>query len=197
MRQPKVFGIGFHKTGTTSLGAALRILGYRVTGPNAVLRSDLDKKALTIARRLARRHDAFRDNPWPVLYREFDVAYPDSKFILTWRRAEDWIRSVVDEFGTTSTPMREWVYDGVGVPAGNEEHYLARYRRHNREVRSYFAGRPDDLLELNISEGGGWEQLCPFLGHPIPPVPFPHLNNSRVKADRDAWRSRRYYPPPP
>ncbi len=29
-RRPKVFGIGFHKTGTTSLGRALRALGYRV-----------------------------------------------------------------------------------------------------------------------------------------------------------------------
>ncbi len=149
-----------------------------------MFRSDLDKRALTIARRLVRRYDAFRDNPWPLLYREFDVAYPDSKFILTWRRAGDWIRRVVDQFGTSSTPMREWVYDGVGAPAGKEEHYLARYRRHDREFRSSFTGGPYDLLELNITEGDGWEQLCPFLGHPIPPVPFPHLHNPRVGADR-------------
>jgi hypothetical protein len=30
----KVFGIGFHKTATTSLAKALSYLGYRVTGPN-------------------------------------------------------------------------------------------------------------------------------------------------------------------
>ena len=29
----KVFGIGFHKTATTSLAKALSYLGYRVTGP--------------------------------------------------------------------------------------------------------------------------------------------------------------------
>ncbi|MEE2776427.1 MAG: sulfotransferase [Acidobacteriota bacterium] len=29
----KVFGIGFHKTGTSSLGAALEVLGYRVRAP--------------------------------------------------------------------------------------------------------------------------------------------------------------------
>lgn len=29
-RRPKVFGIGFHRSGTTSLGRALRSLGYRV-----------------------------------------------------------------------------------------------------------------------------------------------------------------------
>ena len=30
----KIFCIGFHKTGTKSLGLALGILGYKVTGPN-------------------------------------------------------------------------------------------------------------------------------------------------------------------
>ncbi len=32
----KVFCIGFHKTGTSSLAVALKTFGYRVTGPNGV-----------------------------------------------------------------------------------------------------------------------------------------------------------------
>src|SRR5215472_9937783 len=36
LMKTKVFGIGFHKTATTSLAKALSYLGYRVTGPNWV-----------------------------------------------------------------------------------------------------------------------------------------------------------------
>ena len=36
MTNPKVFGIGFHKTGKTSLGHALERLGYRVAGPQGI-----------------------------------------------------------------------------------------------------------------------------------------------------------------
>jgi UDP-N-acetylmuramate-alanine ligase len=39
--ETKVFCIGFHKTGTTSLAVALKTLGYRVTGPNGVHDPDI------------------------------------------------------------------------------------------------------------------------------------------------------------
>jgi hypothetical protein len=29
---------------------------------------------------------------------------------------------------------------------------------------------------MNLVEGDGWEKLCPFLGVPVPSVPFPHLH---------------------
>ncbi|MDH3499538.1 MAG: hypothetical protein OEM97_05410 [Acidimicrobiia bacterium] len=190
MSRPKVFGIGFHKTATTSLAGALGILGYRVTGPNAITRSDVEARAFRAARRLVRRYDAFQDNPWPLLYRELDEMCPGSKFILTVRPADRWIRSVVDHFGADSTPMRDWIYDGVGSPLGNEEHYLERYERHNRDVRRYFADRPADLLEMDITAGDGWEPLCAFLGHPIPQVPFPTMNSKDDTARNRGFASR-------
>jgi hypothetical protein len=177
VKAPKVFGIGFHKTATTSLAGALGLLGYKVTGPNAVTKSNVEERALRMAGRLVKRYDAFQDNPWPLLYRQLDRRYPGSKFILTVRPTDRWIRSVVDHFGGTTTPMREWIYGGVGDPAGHEEHYIARYERHNAEVRTYFAGRSHDLLEMDITAGDGWEKLCPFLGHPVPAEPFPSMNS--------------------
>ena len=181
----KVFGIGFHKTGTTSLAAALRILGYRVTGPNGVLDPNIARNVDSMAFDLAERFDAFQDNPWPLLFRKLDARFPASKFILTVRPAERWIRSVVQHFGSATTPMRTWVYgEGYGFPAGNEQHYIARYEAHNAEVIGYFKERPQDLLVLRLTEGQGWEQLCPFLGLPIPARPFPQentaLNRSRL-----------------
>jgi len=172
---PKIFGIGFHKTGTTSLGSALSYLGFRVTGPNAVHHPNLAQEVYEVAFKLVENYDAFQDNPWPLLYKKLDVTYPGSKFILTLRSTEAWIESVVEYFGSKTTPMREWIY-GVGCPKGHEPIYIARYEQHTREVLEYFRFRPHDLLVLKITEGEGWERLCPFLGREIPKVPFPHLN---------------------
>ena len=174
----KIFCIGFHKTGTTSLAEALKKLGYRVTGPNGVNDPEIHKNALPMAHRLVQSFDAFQDNPWPIIYREMDRAYPGSRFILTLRDTESWIRSQINYFGTKETPMRRWIY-GMGSPVGNEETYIRRFERHNREVLEYFADRPDDLLVMNFAEGDGWEKLCTFLGKTIPDCPFPHLNRSR------------------
>ena len=41
---------------------------------------------------------------------------------------------------------------------------------------AHFAGRPDDLLVLDVVGGEGWERLCPFLGLAPPDEPFPHFN---------------------
>jgi hypothetical protein len=169
----KVFGIGFHRTGTKTLGAALEILDYRVTGPNGHKDPDISRTVYEKAFGLVPRFDAFKDNPWPLLYRELDERFPASKFVLTVRPTEEWIRSAVGHFGTQSRPMLEWIY-GVGYPKGNEDIFIARYERHNREVLEHFKTRPDDLLVLSITEGEGWEKLCPFLGKEVPDVAFPH-----------------------
>lgn len=179
----KIFGIGFHKTGTTSLAAALTLLGYRVTGPNGVRDPHIARNALPMALGLVPQFDAFQDNPWPILYRDLDQQFPGSKFILTVRDPEDWIKSLIGHFGSRSTPMREWIY-GAGSPRGHEATYLARYENHNRDVRHHFAKRSGDLLVLDITRGDGWERLCPFLDRPTPRLAFPH-RNARGNGSRD------------
>jgi len=177
MNQPKVFCIGFHKTGTSSLGRALRQLGYRVTGPNDISNPNVAQEVYATAFKLVEEFDAFRDNPWPLLYKELDQRYPGSKFIFTMRPADSWIKSVVVNFGRGVTPMREWIY-GVGCPKGNEAIYLERYERHNREVLEHFRGRRDNFLALEITAGEGWEKLCEFLNKTAPDAPFPHVNTA-------------------
>lgn len=169
----KVFGIGFHKTGTTSLAVALRDLGYRVTGPNGTRDPDIARKVMDMARALSWDYDAFQDNPWPLLYREMDRLHPGSKFILTVRPPGKWIESVTSFFGDNETPMRQWIY-GAASPRGNEEAYLRRYNRHNAEVREYFRDRHGDFIEMDLAAGDGWEKLCRFLGKAVPQAPFPH-----------------------
>lgn len=185
----KVFGIGFHKTGTTSLRVALETLGYRVTGPNGVNDPKIAERGEELALHLVQRYDAFQDNPWPIVYQSMDRRIPGSKFILTLRPTDEWIRSVVKHFGTESTPMREWIY-GAGSPVGHEGLYVRRYEQHNREVQEYFKNRPMDLLVLRIAEGGGWDQLCPFLGIPRRATPFPHENPGELREFRPNSRMR-------
>lgn len=191
MSQPKIFCIGFHKTGTSSLMKALRILGYR-SGKvelSVFQNPNIAQEVYDIVAAQVEQYDAFSDNPWPIIYQELDQKYPHSKFILTLRSTASWVKSVVKYFGATTTPMREWIY-GVGSPAGNETIYAARFDRHNREVLEYFRDRPDDLLVMNFAEGAGWESLCRFLGKEIPTVPFPHVNKAGVLEKRQSSQPR-------
>jgi len=193
----KVFCIGSHKTGTTSLELALKKLGYRVTGSFGTKDPGIADKVHEMAYDLVDSFDAFQDNPWPILYKELDQRFPGSKFILTRRPAEAWIRSMVKDFALTETPMRRWIYgEHAGCPEGNEETYVARYEQHNKEVREYFADRPNDLLVIDLPNDDGWDRLCPFLGHDIPDKPFPHANKASLSRKiknfvKKLWQQRR------
>jgi hypothetical protein len=173
----KIFCIGFHKTGTTSLAKALTILGYKVTGPNGIHDPNISQNVYEMAFHLVDKYDAFQDNPWPIIFKQIDERYPGNKFILTLRPTEEWIKSIVRHFGTDTTPMRAWIY-GVGYPKGNEDTYILRYNQHNEEVLNYFKDRPDDLLVLKITEGDGWDKLCSFLNRKAPGITFPHENRA-------------------
>lgn len=177
MNKPKVFCIAFHKTGTTSLADALKTLSYRITGPNGVGDPNIAENAWPMARELVGRFDAFRDNPWPVLFEKLDLAFPGSKFILTERDPSAWIESVVAHFGAQETPMRKWIY-GFGSPLGHEDIYVDRYMNHNALVKNYFSCRSHDFLRMQIMEGDGWDKLCGFLEVDRPEIDFPHSNRA-------------------
>jgi hypothetical protein len=183
----KVFGIGFQKTATTTLKWALYALGYDVKGGGFEMVPELAKGNLQPAFDMADQFDAFENHPWPNLFREMDARYPGSKFILTLRDEESWIKSVVNHFGFVPDIMQKYTY-GVGFPAGYEDLYLARYRQHNADVRAHFKDRPGDLLELNLIEDPSWDALCRFLDKPVPEKPFPYENKgSYSKGKAAVW----------
>lgn len=190
--KPKVFCIGFHKTGTTTLEVALTRLGYRVTGCFGTRDPDIAAKVHEMAYAMVEEFDAFQDNPWPILYRELDERFPGSRFILTRRPPDSWIRSQVKDFATTETPMRRWIYgEDAGCPEGNEETYVARYELHNREVLEYFKDRPGDLLVIDLPGDAGWKKLCAFLGHELPDEAFPHANKASLSRRIKNWFKKR------
>ncbi|MCB9173565.1 MAG: hypothetical protein H6587_12690 [Flavobacteriales bacterium] len=171
----KVFGLGFHKTGTSSLASALHALGHNVCGQQNALHKDLINGNINIFTTLAKNYDAFEDDPWYLLYKELDEAFPNSKFILTDRDVDSWYNSCLNHFFEDTTPIRDYIY-GDGRPKGNEENFKRIYLKHQTDVINYFKNRPNDFLIINFTKGEGWEKLCPFLGVEIPNKPIPHAN---------------------
>lgn len=182
----KIFCIGLSKTGTRSLHDALLLLGLRSVhwgGPDlqtAVRRGPEIRDAIELALRAGRplldgidEADAYSDIE--ALTHNFDVLdrqYPASRFILTVRAMDPWLDSRERHVEANLARRARGEYDGSFLTvdrAGWREEMTA----HTARVRSYFAARPDDLLELDIAAGDGWELLCPFLGLPAPALPFP------------------------
>ncbi len=139
------------------------------------------------------RHYAFSDLPFPLLYKELDAAYPGSKFVLTIRPEDAWLKSVRDHWDPAINPWRSQWDDApfthklhhilYGQKTFNAEVFLSRYRRHNAEVLEYFRDRPKDLLVVDVAKGMQWGALCAFLDRPVPSAPFPHkLRTSAYEA---------------
>lgn len=181
-RGRKVFGIGIIKTGTTSLGKALELLGYDHTNGNReyLLRCTRDHHLRPVLR-WADDHESFEDWPWPMIYPELASRYPDARFILTKRHDEQrWLDSVKRHSAWVGPSLGREMFFGHSMPEGNEQAYLAAYRRHIDGIRGYFKDS-DRLLEVCWEDGDGWEQLTSFLGRPVPDVPFPVLNTSSTR----------------
>ncbi len=177
----KVIGAGWAKTGTTTLGDCLEILGYRHQRGRLDLVDDLGRGDFTRILEIAASVDSMEDWPWLLLYRELDEAFPGSKFVLTTRDESQWLRSyrnMLAHQGDASERMNERrrILYGLPFPGVTDRQLVERYRRHLRDVRAYFADRPADLLEVDWARGDGWERLCGFLGKPVPDAPFPHAN---------------------
>ena len=108
----KVFGIGMHKTGTSSLGRALELLGYRsCMGANA-LRANLGEEKMMNSLfagnydeifEFADNYSAFNDLPWCLLYKELDSHFPNSQLFLRSEMRKIGFRVVLN---TLKTPVR-------------------------------------------------------------------------------------------
>ena len=190
---PKIFCIGYHKTGTTSLYAALTELGFRVTGTicDDWTADEIKGRGAQACIDAMEKFDAAEDMPWPHFFRELDEAFPGSKFILTVRDTDAWFQSLDNHFGHQSTELNAFAYGRDHARArGHKEHWTNVYQAHNDAVRDYFQARPGDLLELNLGNGDGWEKLCPFVEKPTPTTPFP-VKNTSARRQSLAYRLKR------
>jgi hypothetical protein len=205
----EVIGVGFGRTGTTSLKAALERLGhgpcYHMTEvfrhpqhiplwERAAAGEAIDWEAI---------FGGFRATAdWPAchFWRELVALYAGAKVILTVRDAASWYDSAVATiFGVV----------GGDVPAAAPQVYRDQARMARRIVveldldgRLYdrahvieVFNRHTESLQREIPASrllvyrveNGWEPLCRVLGAPVPDEPFPRANTtSDFKARRAA-----------
>lgn len=179
MTSTKVFGIGLSRTGTQSLAAALKILGYRTVHFPEDDDTFFQLRSGDFRLRVLDHVDALCDTPIVPYYAQLDHAYPNSRFVLTVRSDQaSWLASVErlweQHTGKDESTFNRFVSTAVyGIWAFSAERFSYVYDTHVRNVRSYFYGRPRKLLEIDICAGDGWNLLAPFLGVAPPATPFP------------------------
>ncbi len=184
----KVFGIGLSRTGTQSLTAALHLLGLQV------VHYPTDAGTLeTLARGdgrfpLLQVCDGLADITTVPVVAQLDALHPGSRFVLTVRERGAWLRSCEAFFATRPAfepardeshrvylELRRFLRAAVyGCYGFHAQRFEAAYERHLAAMQQLFAGRPEQLLVLDIAAGEGFERLAPFLGRPVPALPFPH-----------------------
>jgi hypothetical protein len=166
----KVFCIGYNKTGTTSLGRSLELLGYnnssfnRIVWRNYYVKNDI-KKILDYTAKF----DSLDDLPWlmedmiPIL----DKAFPKSKFIYLTRDEESWKKSLYN-----------WRYKTFEEYPDLEKS-LTKFKSHKKFVMNYFKDREfEDFIILDIKDKKGFKKLAKFLGKNTERESFPHFNKT-------------------
>jgi hypothetical protein len=222
----KVFGVGAHKTGTTSLQTIFRLSGLMV-GDQAA--GELTSYAARRGRYqplidYCQTAEAFQDTPFAFgrIYAALDALFPDSRFILTVRDADDWFRSLesftakrygVPSGGVTRQLVEQDGYLFPGYSAEEHAHafltdppsyrggqgeaakvrwdqlfdrerYVGIYERRNQEIRDHFKARPEQLLEIDLTQEETIQKITDFLG--LPPefgaIAIPHMNRTQAAA---------------
>lgn len=166
----KIFCIGYNKTGTTTLGKSLELLGYRNSSFNKkVWREYYKKGKIDKVLQYTAKFESFDDLPWlkedliPVL----DRTFPESKFIYLERDELSWKNS-----------LQKWSFKMTGKQVDVDEAY-SNYMHHRNFVLDYFKDFPKDrFIVLNVSDENGLKKLGDFLGIQVPQNYFPHYNKT-------------------
>ncbi|UJR11859.1 hypothetical protein I4U23_016039 [Adineta vaga] len=198
----KVIGAGLPRTGTSSLKAALEILGFGPCHHMAHVFEDAQRAEQFICAfddrqvdfsELMKGYGSTVDAPTVVFYKDIHRTYPKAKIILTVRdSAEKWFESVQNTIGSSGTdlsyliivyPIRfirlqclvnRKVFQTWIKDYGSLGPHI--HDLHNEKIIK--ENRKDDLLVFNVKEG--WPPLCKFLDVPIPEnIPFPNVNDTK------------------
>lgn len=183
----KVFCIGLSRTATSSLDAALKMLGLQtVHWVNPYTKALMSERDLFL-------FDGFSDIGISWQFEKLYATFPNARFIYTTRPIDSWVRSMASHYrrrhGVVEPkdlrqPAFQQRHNGAAGRAemnlyGGHDSWDASYREFDRRVRQFFADKPaDKMLELAICGGEGWEKLCPFLGVPVPAATFPVRNTA-------------------
>ncbi len=187
----KIFCIGSGKTGTTSVEKALRDFGYDMgnQAQGELLINQYANRDFKAIIKFCKTADAFQDAPFCFkhTYVALDLAFPNSKFILTVRDSdEQWYQSftkfhsklfagnkripTVEDLKNATYRYKGYVWDTRQKVFGftekenpyDSKKLKAYYNDHNSAVIDYFKNK-NNLLVINLSDKTAYKQLCAFL----------------------------------
>ncbi|CAF0960411.1 unnamed protein product [Rotaria sordida] len=203
----RVIGAGLPRTGTSSLKAALEILGF---GPCHHMTELFDKPEQSILfaraldgyeidfRELLKGYGSSVDAPTALFYKEIHQAYPKAKVILTVRdNSEKWLESFKNSIGPVGLDIffyiatyliRRFRLQCIVVRKIMQK-WMTEYGQIGPHIHELYNARviqenkQDELLVFNVKQG--WPPLCRFLNVPIPEdIPFPNVNDTKYVQER-------------
>lgn len=179
----KVFGIGFSRTGSTSLTAALKEMG-------------LSARHFPRSYDDVLKHEGLTDMSVALGYKYLDFMFPDARFILTVRPLDQWLASMEAFFGelgrVTINERHHRLHRALyGTDVFDERLMREAYFRHRDDVTNHFRGR-SSLLTIDVTSGNPYPALAEFLGFDVPKTQFPHLNDRGIMRLLTVARSRSF-----
>lgn len=200
----KVIGVGFPRTGTSSLKCALDQLGFHCyhmfeihKHPSHVslwLRVfDEKENREQLFEEIFLDYQATVDCPSIIFYRDLLKCYPDVKFILSLRNSHSWYESFRDTIGKAIQSIPCAIGEYISNPSfykmikkidkslfnGNSsdpQHVIEVFEQHNARIIEHIPA--EQLLVYRVEQG--WKPLCQFLNVPVPEnEPFPRINDRK------------------
>ena len=169
----KIFNIGLNKTGTISLTAALKTLGFNANHDNNInerMIEELKKDDFTTVNQF----DAFGDYPLWLNCELLLNKFPRAFFICTTRDKEEWMQSRIVHC-LSNRVFNKGTWRDINTQEWSEE-----YDDFHSEVDRLFKDHTRFLM-MDITEGDKWDKLCPFFGIPSPEEKFPAAHSSFEK----------------
>jgi len=163
--EQKIFIIGLPRTATTSVCAAMLELGFKTA------HTAYTNQAMNDAQVIA-------DTPIFCDYQLLDKTYPNAKFIYLTREFSSWLPSIrqlltrmyknLQRTDGGFNPTLKRCYNDVFSPLTREniekdDFLLECYQRHNNGIATYFKGREQDLLTIDVSKENSFQDLLSFL----------------------------------
>jgi len=149
----KYFVIGFNKTATSTFHSLF--LKNNLTSQH-ITKWDTDK------------YTCFSDNGNLNNYRELDLKYKNSIFILNVRELDKWLISRF-KHGLRTPNKPNWAY-----PYTREKciEWVNHREKYHMEILDYFTERPEKIIIVNIEREGWIKYLCSQL----------HFKNNNIKS---------------
>jgi hypothetical protein len=176
-----VIVVGLPKTGTSTLAVMLRMLNYKVTGPN--IDYSIGDKALLNT--LYNEYNGFQDYPWCFEWQNF-ISDPQAKFIVLKREKESWYHSFYESYGRKEHRYLSFPFIKISKLPENKAKFLKYFDDYYSNVDIVMKKDPTRFLEASI-DSFEWSELCAFLNEDLPTnilgktIKKPHVNKKNAK----------------